>query len=90
MKSAEETQDAYQVAVKLLAQREHSIFELRRKLARKKFPSDCIDDVVSSLRDSDLVSDARYAEVFVRSRINRGDGPMANRTSIRQIGGTVR
>jgi SOS response regulatory protein OraA/RecX len=50
MKLAEETRDAYQVAVKLLSQREHSIQELRRKLARKEFSSDSIDAVVSKNR----------------------------------------
>ena len=61
MKLAEETRDAYQLAVKLLAQREHSIQELRRKLTRKEFSSDSIDAVVSTLQESNLVSDARYA-----------------------------
>ena len=86
MKLAEETRDAYQLAVKLLAQREHSIQELRRKLTRKEFSSDSIDAVVSTLQESNLVSDARYAEVFVRSRINRGDGPMKVLASLRERG----
>jgi regulatory protein len=86
MKLVEETRDAYQVAVKLLSQREHSIQELRRKLARKEFSSDSIDAVVSTLQESNLVSDARYTEVFVRSRINRGDGPMKVLASLRERG----
>ena len=86
MRRAEETRDAFQVAVKLLSRREHSIQELRRKLARKEFSGDVIDAVVSSLQEADLVSDARYAEVFVRSRINRGDGPMKVLASLRERG----
>ena len=86
MKGAEESRDAYQVAVKLLSRREHSIHELRRKLARKEFSNGVIDAVVSNLQEADLVSDARYAEVFVRSRINRGDGPMKVLASLRERG----
>ncbi|MEE3279414.1 MAG: regulatory protein RecX [Pseudomonadota bacterium] len=86
MRRAEETRDAFQVAVKLLSRREHSIQELRRKLARKEFSSDVIDAAVSDLQEADLVSDARYAEVFVRSRINRGDGPMKVLASLRERG----
>ena len=86
MKGAEESRDAYQVAVKLLSRREHSIQELRRKLARKEFSNGVIDSVVSNLQEADLVSDARYAEVFVRSRINRGDGPMKVLASLRERG----
>jgi len=86
MKGAEESRDAYQVAVKLLSRREHSIQELRRKLARKEFSNGVIDAVVSNLQEADLVSDARYAEVFVRSRINRGDGPMKVLASLRERG----
>ena len=77
MELPEETRDAYQVAVKLLARREHSIQELRRKLSSREFSNDSIDAAVSSLQEADLVSDTRYAEVFVRSRINRGDGPVS-------------
>ena len=86
MKGAEESRDAYQVAVKLLSRREHSIQELRRKLAHKEFSNGVIDAVVSNLQEADLVSDARYAEVFVRSRINRGDGPMKVLASLRERG----
>ena len=86
MKGVEESRDAYQVAVKLLSRREHSIQELRRKLARKEFSNGVIDAVVSNLQEADLVSDARYAEVFVRSRINRGDGPMKVLASLRERG----
>ncbi len=86
MKGAEESRDAYQVAVKLLSRREHSIQELRRKLARKEFSNGVVDAVVSNLQEADLVSDARYAEVFVRSRINRGDGPMKVLASLRERG----
>ena len=86
MELPEETRDAHQVAVKLLARREHSTQELRRKLSSRGFSNESIDAAVSSLQEADLVSDTRYVEVFVRSRINRGDGPVKVLALLRERG----
>ena len=86
MELPEETRDARQVAVKLLARREHSMQELRRKLSSRAFSNESVDAAVSSLQEADLVSDTRYVEVFVRSRINRGDGPVKVLASLRERG----
>ena len=60
----------------LLARREHSHLELRRKLNRR-FPDDAdrIDSEVNQLAVEGLQSNARLAEAFIRSRVNRGQGP---------------
>jgi len=69
-----------------LSRREHSRFELARKLARKGFESTIIDAVLSQLQADNLLSDQRFAESFVHSRINRGYGPLRIRQELRQRG----
>jgi regulatory protein len=59
-----------QRAVALLARREHSRAELARKLAAHGSPEE-IDSVLNSLQDAKLLSDARFAAMFVKSRGER-------------------
>lgn len=59
-----------------LARREHSHFELQRKL-RLKFPeleSSLIHSVLVALREEGLQSDTRFVESFIRYRKSRGFG----------------
>jgi regulatory protein len=79
---------ARDAAVRLLARREHSTDELRRKLKRRGYAGPTIDHVVTSLRDSESVSDARFAESFVRVRAERGQGPLRIRADLRERGVT--
>ena len=63
-------------AMDILARREHSRKELFTKLS-SHFPDyiDQLDDVLDQLKEGHLQSDQRFAEAFVRSRVNRGQGP---------------
>lgn len=74
------------VAVGLLARREHSVFELQRKLAQRGFDSVVIDDVLSRLAEQGWQSDARYAEAYVRMRVERGYGLQSIRAELGQRG----
>jgi regulatory protein len=58
--------DLRQLAMRLLARREHSRVELERKLSRIGSTED-IAEVVNHLQQSGLLSDVRYAESYVRS-----------------------
>ena len=58
-------------AVELLAIREHCTAELCTKLARREFPEKTINHVITSLTDSGLLSDRRYAEIWVRIRLRK-------------------
>ena len=58
-------------AMRLLARREHSRDELRRKLARIASESDDVDGVVETLAQKGWLSDARYAEQAVRTKARR-------------------
>ena len=79
--------DIRRAAMDLLARREHARAELIQKL-RRRFPScpEWIDEAVGRLADENLQSDARMAEAFVRSRVNRGQGPLRIRAELRGKG----
>ncbi len=70
----------------LLSRREHAAAELRRKLIEKGFDELFVDEALAGLAADGLLSDARYAESYVRSRMNRGFGPVRIREELRQRG----
>jgi len=63
-------------AMDLLARREHSRVELKRKL-RDKFPEhiELVETIVTGLQRDQLQSDERFTEAFTSSRIKKGQGP---------------
>jgi regulatory protein len=63
-------------AMTLLSRREHSFDDLLQKLV-KIFPdeSKLIYDVIIDLRDLNLQSDFRFAEMITAARIRKGYGP---------------
>ncbi|NND68177.1 MAG: regulatory protein RecX [Halioglobus sp.] len=70
----------------LLARREHSSWELRRKLL-KRFPDPAlVDEQLQRLVEENLQSDSRYAEGYVRQRSSRGYGPVRVRQEMRERG----
>lgn len=62
-------------AMNLLAMREHSLQELRKKLTTRFEASDLMDEVLEKLASEGLQSDERFAEAFVRMRFTQGKGP---------------
>jgi regulatory protein len=76
----------YARAVRILAGREHSTQELTRKLVTKGFPESTVGDVIQALQEQGLQSDLRFVEAFVRSRINKGYGPIRIRRDLYQRG----
>ncbi len=58
-------------ALTLLARREHSCRELRRKLRERSFPEEIIDQVIDSLLKSSYLDDRRFAQEWVRQRLER-------------------
>lgn len=63
-------------AMNLLARREHSLGELRRKLSGRFDDSDAVKEQLLRLASEGLQSDERFAESFVRQRVSRGQGPL--------------
>ncbi len=79
-------QKSYASALRLLARREHSELELRHKLAERRFAESTIDNVVANLLGEGLLSDRRFAEQYVRSRFERGYGPLRIQAELRERG----
>ena len=63
-------------ALRLLARREHSQYELRRKLKARGYGERLVDELLAELITERLLSDTRYAEAMVTNRASRGYGPL--------------
>ncbi|MFA7108750.1 MAG: regulatory protein RecX [Sphaerochaetaceae bacterium] len=61
----------YNKALSLLASREYTRFDLKRKLLLKKFDSTVIDKVLDALIDEGSLDEKRFAEAFIISRVRR-------------------
>lgn len=73
-------------ALNLLARREHSVHELRRKLLEKGHHSAEVDTVVSDLVRDKLLSDERFIEMYLHARVNKGYGPLHIVAALRERG----
>ena len=73
-------------AYRLLGRREYSVFELDRRIRQKWPEAAAVDELVEALAEEDLVSDERYAEAFVRFRIQRYQGPLKIKAALRTKG----
>jgi len=73
-------------AVDYLSRREYASLELRQKLLQKKFESALIDEVLAQLQTDNLLSDARFTESFIRSRMNKGYGELRIKQELKQRG----
>jgi regulatory protein len=74
------------VAMNLLARREHSAYELKQKLKLRDFDVDEIDAALELLQEDRLQSDSRFTESYVNYRVNAGFGPIKIRHELRQKG----
>jgi regulatory protein len=72
--------------MRLLATREHSSAELFRKLGQKGFAQADAQTLIAKLQQENLLSDCRFIECFIRSRQQRGYGPIRIQAELRQHG----
>lgn len=84
-------------ATRILAMRDHSEWEFRRKLSTvtyipgketqpPTFTNDEIDEVVQWCYEHQWLDDARFADRFVASRARKGYGPQRVRQELQQKG----
>lgn len=66
----------YAAAIRLLARREHSKFELKNKLLKNGFVASEIDTLLWELDRKKLQSDERFAESCINMRRGHGFGPL--------------
>jgi regulatory protein len=60
--------ELYDVAVRALMRRAHSVQEMKRKLERRSENRLLVQLVMARLKESGLIDDARYAKQFARQR----------------------
>ena len=87
-KTARELKEAevHEIAVRYLTRREYGIEELRQKLLQRGSDQAIAEKVVSGLADENLVSDQRFTEMYVRTRMRRLFGPLKIRGELRSRG----
>lgn len=87
-KSARELDEAEtrDMAVRYLCRREYGIEELRQKLLYRGCVASIAEKVIGDLADENLVSDERFTEMYVRSRVSRLFGPLKIRAELRSRG----
>jgi regulatory protein len=73
-------------AMNLLARREHSVKELHQKLLSRDFEAEVVDAALMALIAERLLSNDRFVESYVRSKINSGIGPLRLRQELREHG----
>ena len=77
---------AYDKALGLLARREQSGRELRRKLDRGGYAADEADEAVARLGDQHYQDDERFAGMLLRNRAGQGYGPARIRMELKTHG----
>ena len=73
-------------AMRFLARREYSRQELVRKLLARSYSHDQVYAVLDSLQHRGFLSDTRFADLLVRSRIGGGYGPFKIKFELREKG----
>jgi regulatory protein len=76
------TPDAEAVALRLLARREHGRAELAAKLDRRGVPAEEIVRTLDRLEARGLLSEQRFVEQLIVSRLRRGYGPLRIRADL--------
>jgi len=69
-----------------LARREHSAWELARKLRMRGYDEQSVQSVVSELAREGMQSDSRFAENYVHHRLEKGFGPLRIAPELRERG----
>ena len=75
-------------AYRLLGRREYSEFELDQRLQRKwpEAEPGAIADLIQALVAENLLSDVRFAESWLRTAVQRNQGPLKIRAALRGKG----
>ena len=78
--------EAMKSAGRLLSRRQHTVSELRAKLAKREFPKTVIDEVVSFLSERKFLDDANFAELYFNELTAKGLGLTRIRLAMRKRG----
>lgn len=82
-----ENKDAYLYALRLLAQRDLSVEEMRQRLLRRRFQTDAVNMVVQHLVAEGAINDLRVARESIAFAVQRArSGPLVIRHKLAQRG----
>jgi regulatory protein len=65
---------AFNTSLRILTRRDHSQYELVRKLKQRGFSTEDIDDAISACKRFDYINDERTARVHIRQLKRKGYG----------------
>ncbi len=77
---------AYATSIRMLAVREHSCEELRRKLSQRGFESALVESTLQQMIDAGYQSDERFATLYAEQLSNRNYGPLSIRAKLASRG----
>lgn len=83
---SEQFQTALETGARLLARREHAGLELQLKLRQRGYSDAVIDAVIKDLTERGYLSEDRFAEAFVRQKVEHGWGPVRITAEMRKRG----
>lgn len=90
MEKSDQQDKLWSKALAFLAKREHSCQQMRQKLQRycdnSVEDAACIEDILAQLMAKGWLSDQRFAQEYIESRINRGFGPRRIQWELEQRG----
>ena len=81
-----ERREVEQAALRLLACREHSRAELRRKLRIWTADEGLLEGVLDALEAKHALSEQRFVQTYIESRKRKGFGPVRIRMELREKG----
>jgi regulatory protein len=83
---AHDLNHAFDYAISLLARRDYSSHELKKKLAERGYVEHAYEVVVDDLESTNKVNNERYSQNVVAFRSRRGHGPARIRNELKQSG----
>jgi regulatory protein len=76
-----------ELSFRLLTRRMHSVLELKRKLIKKKFPPESVEETVSELVERNYLDDRKFAEKYSEEKLkNNKTGVIKIRAELIQRG----
>jgi len=85
--STPKTQNPNYIAQTILSRRDHSEYEIRTKMKRKKFSPKQIDDTIASLKKIQLIDDKKFTTMYIdNTLLFKPVGPRWLRYKLKQKG----
>jgi regulatory protein len=77
---------AFSYAIRLLGRREYCEAEICNKFRQREYPPDCMERVITQLKDGGYLSEKRFAAGYLDSRLRKGEAPWLAACKARQKG----